>query len=44
MMPRNVGTSSTHVDVQDTMKDFLPKEGKNKNPVACCHRRENPTA
>lgn len=33
-MPWNVGTSSTHVDVQDTVKHFLPKERKNKRPAA----------
>lgn len=32
-MPWNVGTSSIHVDVQDTVKDFLPKERKNKGPL-----------
>lgn len=44
MMPWNVGTSSTHVDAWDTMKDFLPKARKNKRLVACCHRREKPNS
>ena len=44
MMPWNVGTSSTHVDIQDTVKDFLPEERKNKGPLPAATKGKKQTA
>lgn len=43
MMPWNVGTSSTHMGVQNTVKEFLPKERKNKGPLPTASEGKNPT-
>lgn len=36
----NMGTSSSHVGVQDTVKDFLSKEGKTKGLLPAATERE----
>lgn len=37
----NVGTSSSYVDVQDTVKDFLSEEGKTKGPLRAATEGKN---